>query len=278
MILSGIEISQNIYKQLREYIKKLSKKPKLAVVLIWDNPSSIRYITQKQKWAQYIWVDFELIQFDINIWEKDLLKTINRLNNDDSINGYIVQLPLPKHIDESKIINNISPSKDVDGFTNINQWKIVIWDETWLAPCTPSWVMEIFKYYDISLIWANIVIIGRSNIVWKPLNNILINKSATTTICNSKTKNIEFYTKNADIIILAMWVPKFLKLDAIKVGSVVIDVWFSVIDWVIYGDRDFENIKNNWNPITPVPGWVGRLTVAMLYKNLLKAYNLQNKL
>ena len=276
MLLDWKIVSQKIYDELKQNINCLEKKPKLWVILVWENPSSLRYISQKQKWAEYIWMDFELIKFEENVSNQEILEKINYLNNDNSTSWFIVQLPLPKHLDEEKILNSISPQKDVDWFHPINQWKIVINDFSWLTPCTPTWIMEIFKHYEINLIWKNVVIIGRSNIVWKPIANMLINSQATVTICNSKTKNIEFYTKNADIIITAMWVAKFLTVDKINKDAIIIDVWFSVIDWKIYWDCDFENIFSNWNTITPVPGWVWVLTVACLLKNTLKAYNNQN--
>lgn len=272
MILDWKVIAQKIYDDLKLEISSLSKKPKIWVILVWENSSSIRYINQKQKWANYIWIDFELFKFDETVTEDKLIEVLNKLNLNNNISGYIVQLPLPKHINEKNIINAIIPSKDIDWFHPINQWKIVIWDQDWLTPCTPTWVLEIFNYYNIDIVWKNIVIIWRSNIVWKPLLNMLVNKSATVTICNSKTKNIDFFTKNADIVITAMWVANFLTVDKINKDTIIIDVWFSVIDWKIYWDCDFKNIENNWNKITPVPWWVWTLTVACLMKNALKAY------
>ncbi|MDD5769480.1 MAG: bifunctional 5,10-methylenetetrahydrofolate dehydrogenase/5,10-methenyltetrahydrofolate cyclohydrolase [Candidatus Gracilibacteria bacterium] len=272
MILDGKIVAEKIYNELKNEILPLEKKPKLGAILIGNNSSSIRYIKQKQKWAEYIGVDFELLTFDENISQISLLEEINKLNIDENISGFIIQLPLPKHINEQEIINSINPEKDVDGFHPINQGKIVIGDETGLKPCTPAGVIELCKFYNIDLIGKNIVIIGRSNIVGKPLANMLINMQATLTICNSKTKNIDFYTKNADIIITAMGSPEFLTTEKINKDTVVIDVGFSVIDGKIYGDCDFENIIQNGNKITPVPGGVGALTVAMLMKNTLKAY------
>lgn len=277
MLLDWKIVAQSIYDDLKTKISSLEKKPKLAVILVWENPSSIRYVNQKQKWAEYIWIDFELLKFEENIKENELLKVIDKLNTDKNINWYIVQLPLPKTINEKIIINSILPEKDVDGFHPVNQWKIVIWDDSWLAPCTPAWMIELLNYYKVDIIWKNVVIIWRSNIVWKPIANLLINIGATITICNSKTKNIEYYTKNADIIITAIWSPKFLTTNKINPNSIIVDVWFTVIDGKIYWDTDFENIIKNWNPITPVPGWVWALTVACLMKNTLKAYKNQKK-
>lgn len=276
MILDWKIVAQKIYDDIKNEVSKLSKKPKLAVILVWNNESSIRYIRQKEKRASYVWIDFELFSFKDSISQIDLLKEINKLNSDDDITWFIVQLPLPKHINEKIILNSILRNKDVDWFNPINQWKVVLWDETGFVPCTPAWILELFRYYNIDLIWKNITVIWRSNIVWKPITNLLINIWATVTSCNSKTKNIEFFTKNADIIITAIWKPKFLTVDKINKNAIIIDVWFTVIDWKIYWDADFENILSNWNKITPVPWWVWALTVAVLMKNTLLAY--KNKL
>lgn len=276
MILDWKIVAKKIYENLKNEISQFTKKPKLSAILVWNNSSSIRYIKQKQKWAEFVWIQFELFHFEENITQKELIETINKLNNDENVSWFIVQLPLPKHINEKDVINSINPKKDVDWFTCENQWKIVIWDISWLSPCTPSWIIELCKYYNIDLIWKNIVVIWRSNIVWKPITNLLINIWATVTSCNRNTKNIEFFTKNADIVITAMWNPSFLTLEKINKNTIVIDVWFSVIDEKIYWDSDFQNILNNGNQITPVPGWVWALTVACLMQNTIKAFKNQN--
>lgn len=275
MILDGKKVAEHIYNELKQEISWMLNKPKLWAILVGNNPSSLRYIKQKQKWAEYVGIDFELFHFDENISETKLSEIVNHLNTDKKIHWYIVQLPLPKGIDEKKIINSILPEKDVDGFHPINQWKIVIGDDSGIAPCTPAGMIKLLNYYKIDIVGKNIVVIGRSNIVGKPIANLLINIGATVTICNSKTKNIEFYTKNADIIITAMWVPKFLTIEKINPQCIVVDVWFTVIDEKIHGDADFKNILQQGNAITPVPGWVGALTVAMLMTNTLKAYKNQ---
>lgn len=277
MILDGKIVAQKIYQDLKNEIDILTQKPKLSVILVGKNSPSLRYINQKQKWAEFVWIDFELINFDDNVNEETLLSTITELNQDESVDGFMVQTPLPKHINLEKVINAIDARKDVDGFSPVNQGKIVIGDKSWLPACTPAGVIELCKYYGIELVWQNIVIIGRSNIVGKPLANLLINIGATVTICNSKTKNIETFTKNADIVITAMGVPKFLQANMISKNTKIIDVGFSVIDGKIYGDADFENIILQKNDITPVPGGVGVLTVAMLMTNTLKAYKNKKK-
>ncbi len=272
MILDGKKVAKTLYNELKENIQSLDIKPKLSVLLIGNNQASLRYIRQKEKWAKWVWMDFELFHFDENIEEQNIENIISQLNQDEKTSGFIIQLPLPKHFNEKKILSLIDPKKDVDGFHPVNQWKIVIWDETWLKACTPAGMMELLKYYEIDPKGKNIVIIGKSNIVGKPIANLLINAQATVTICNSQTKNIDFFTQNADIVITAMWVPKFLTPEKINKNTKVIDVGFSIIDDIIYGDADFENILRQWNDITPVPGGVGSLTVAMLLKNTFQAH------
>lgn len=275
MIIDGKKIAKDEYELLKEEIKSMQEKPSLHALLIWNNPSSLRYIRQKKKWADYIWIDFFLYHFEEDWEEKVLLEKIESLNNDKKVSGIICQLPLPEKIDTKKVIDSIHSLKDVDGFTNINMGKIVIGDDSWLVPCTPAGVMHIFEKEKIDLKGKKVVIIGRSNIVGKPLVNICINKQATVSCCNSQTKDIKEYTKDADIVILATGKPWLLSLDMINDTTIVIDVWFTVEDGKIYGDACFEEIEKNGNKITPVPGWVGALTVLFLMKNTLKAFYLQ---
>lgn len=278
MIIDWKQIASKIYDDIKTEVEALEKKPKLSVILVWDNSASIRYVAQKEKWANYTWIDFELIKFKDTISEKDLINKIEELNKDNSVSWFIVQLPLPKNIDSINILNKISPLKDVDGFHPENQWKIIVNDPTGLAPCTPKWVMEIFKHENIDLKWKNIAIIWSSNIVGKPMASLLMNSWATVTVCNSKTDDISKYTSIANIVITATWIPGIITKDIINDKTIVIDVWFTVIDWKIYWDADFDNIEKNWNLITPVPGWVWALTVALLMKNTLQAYKTQKKI
>lgn len=272
MILSWKELALKIYDDIKNEVKNFKKKPKLWIVLVWKNKSSLKYIEQKKKRALYVWFDFELYSFEESISQNDLLLQIDKLNNDNSISWYIVQLPLPEHIDKDKITSKIDPNKDVDWFHPLNQWKIIINDKTWFIPCTPFWILELLKNYNIEITWKNVVIIWRSNIVWKPLSNLLINLWATVIVCNSKTKDVSFFTKNADIVIVAVWQKWFLKPDMINEKTIVIDVWFNIIEWKIYWDACFDEIYKKWNYITPVPWWVWPLTVAFLIKNTLLAY------
>lgn len=277
MLINGKQIAENIYEKLKKEVSNLKSKPKMVVILVWEKSASLSYIRQKQKWADYVGIDFELIKFEENVKETELLRKIKELNNDQSVNWFIVQLPLPEHINEKKIINNINPKKDIDWFHPKNQWKVLIWDNSWFVPCTPAGIIEILKYQKINLEWKVACVIGKSNIVWKPITSLLINAWATVISCNSKTKNLRKFTTIADIIIIATWVPKMLKVDMIKVWATIIDVWFTVLDGKIYWDADTELIDIAWNNITPVPGWVWALTVCILMKNTVKAYRMQKK-
>jgi len=273
MIIDWKKIAREIYDSIKKEVEKLDKKPTLQAILVWNNPASLRYIAQKEKWAKYCWINFDLKHLDENISEDELLKIINYSNNDKNIDWYIAQLPLPKNINEQKIINAISPDKDVDWFNQQNQWKILIWDDSWFVPCTPAWIMEILKSMWVNVAWKIVTVIWKSNIVWKPITALLINAWATVTSCNSKTPSIEEFTKKSDIVVVATWRPWLLKASMINDNTIVIDVWFTVIDNKIYWDTEFETINANWNKITPVPWGVWALTVAMLMNNTLKAYN-----
>ena len=275
MIIDWIKHAESIYEELKDEISKIETKPHLAVILVGENSPSLRYINQKRKWANYIGMDFTLIEFPSKVTQEELLKETRRLNKDKSIDWFMIQTPLPNHINTDEIIEAISPEKDVDGFHPVNQWKIVIGDKTAFAACTPAWIMELFNLENIPLSGKVVCVLWRSNIVWKPVVNLLINQWATVIACNSKTPNIEKFTKQADIVVLAIWQPGFLKTYMISDSAIIIDVGFSVIDWVIFWDADTKNIKSNGNLITPVPGWVWRMTVAMLLKNTLKAHKLQ---
>lgn len=276
MLIDWKKIAQKIYDDIKVEVAKNDKKPSLWAILVWEDSSSLRYINQKMKWADFTWINLKLEQLDKNISEVELLAKIKEFNNDKNINWYIVQLPLPKHINSTKILNEIDPKKDIDGFHPNNQWKVLIWDNTGFVPCTPAWIMEIFNYENIVLEWKNVCVVGRSNIVWKPIISLLINAWATVLCCNSKTKNLDKMTSQADIIIVATGQPNLLKVSMAKVWATIIDVWFTVIDWKIYWDCETKLFDLMWSKITPVPGWVWALTVSMLMKNTLKAFKLQN--
>lgn len=277
MIIDWNKIAQKIYDEMREEIKTFTIKPTLGVILVWNNPASLKYIDWKKKWAEYVWIKFILARFTEDVSEKELLDKLKEWNESPNINGYIVQLPLPEHINTMKILNTIHPKKDVDGFHPNNQWKVLIWDTNGFMPCTPAGLMELLKEQKVELEWKVVCVVWRSNIVWKPTIALLINAWATIIACNSKTKNLERFTQQADIVIMATWNPKLLKVNMIKVWAMVLDVWFTIVDGKVYGDADTKLIDIVWWKITPVPGWVWALTKAMLMKNTLKAYKLQNK-
>lgn len=271
MIIDGKKIAQTLYNNLKNDIEKQGIRPTLAAVLVWDNSASLRYIKQKKKWAEFVWIDFKLIQLKSNVTQIELEKTIDELNNNKNVDGYIVQLPLPKHINETTIIRKIDSKKDVDGFHPENTGKVLIGDSTGFVPCTPAWVMYMFDVMWTELSGKQVTIVWRSNIVGKPLAALLINAWATVSICNSKTPDIKKYTSSSDIVIMATGQPHLLKLDMVKIGTTIIDVGFTVIDGKIYGDADFDLLEKVGNNITPVPGGVWALTVAMLMKNTLQA-------
>lgn len=275
MIIDGKKIAQWEFKKLTKEIAALKTPPCLCAFLVWNNSSSLRYIAQKKKWAQKVGITFILEHLKESTPEKTLLKKIQEKNTDPNIHGVMVQLPLPQHIESKKVIEMISSQKDVDGFHPINQWKIVIGDDSGFIPCTPNGIMYLLSTLTTDLGGKSVTVIWRSNIVGKPVINLLINQWATVMCCNSKTKNIAFYTKNADIVIVAAWSPKLLKASMLKKKAIVIDVWFTVKDGKIYGDADFKNIEKSGHSITPVPGWVWAMTVLHLMKNTLKAYHQQ---
>lgn len=274
MIIDWKEIALRKYEQIKKQVSDIKTPLTLLAILVWNNPSSLRYIRQKKKWSEYVWINFVLDHLDENIEEKVLLEKIEKYNNDKNITGMIVQLPLPNHIDSKRVINLINPVKDIDWFNEKNQWKLLIWDDSWLIPCTPAWVIDIINDLKIDLRWKTVTVIWKSNIVWKPLTMLLINASATVISCNSKTKDLKQFTKISDIVICAVWKPWLLTLDMVNDKTVIIDVWFTVVDDKIYWDANFDNIDKNWNQITPVPGWVWPLTVANLMENIVKSYNL----
>lgn len=276
MILDGKKIASDIYEWLWSQINSLIKKPVLWAILVWNSPESLRYISQKRKFAQKIGMGFELFQFSDDILEEALKSEVSSLNNNPNISGYIIQLPLPPGIDSLRIIRNIDPKKDVDGFHPENIGKIMIWDETGFAPCTPEWVMKIFEHYNISLSGKNIVVLGQSNIVGKPMAQMCINSGATVTSCNNITPDISLYTRSADIIISATGHVDLITPDIVKPDAVIIDVWFSVVDGKIFWDAKYDELLAAWNSITPVPGWVGPMTVAILLSNTLKAHKLSH--
>lgn len=274
--IDGKAFSQVILEKIREehnqLKEKYGKQAGLAVVIVGNNPASQVYVRNKMKACENVGFYSENIELDENISEEELLQEINKLNKNDRINGILVQLPLPSHINELKIIDSISPEKDVDGFHVANIGKMVIGDETGFLSCTPYGIMQLLEEYKIEIAGKDAVIIGRSNIVGKPMALMLIQKGATVQVCNSRTKDLRKKLNDADIIVVAAGVPKLLKKEDVKEGAVVIDVGINRVDGKICGDVDYEEVAERASYITPVPGGVGPMTIASLIKNTFKSY------
>ena len=289
LVLSGKEVSASVYDSLDQKIKKLrdhSIKPGLAVVLVGDNPASQVYVRSKTKTFNKLGLYTKTYRLPSDSLQKELLKLIDDLNQNNLFHGILVQLPLPKHIDSDKVINRILPSKDVDGFHPENAGLLSIGKPRFI-PCTPKGIMEILKHYKIKLSGKHVVVVGRSNIVGRPISILTSlkgeNSNGTTTLCHSGTKEIENHTKTADVVIVALGVPGFLKGNMIKEGAVVVDVGINRIDnssekgYKLVGDVAWEETYKKASAITPVPGGVGPMTIAMLVQNTVEAAVLQEK-
>ena len=277
-LIDGKKISDQIKEEIRqeiEDIKKLDGKvPGLAVVLVGENPASKVYVGSKERTCNSLGMHSEKYVLAEDASEEELLELIEKLNAKEDINGILVQLPLPKHIDEKKVIHAIAPEKDVDGFHPENVGKLLIGDDTFKS-CTPYGIVELLKRTGVEIMGKDIAIVGRSNIVGKPLAAMLINESATVTVCHSRTKDLKEVIKRAEIVIVAVGIEKFLKEDMVKEGAVVIDVGINRdSEGKLCGDVDFEEVSAKTSYITPVPGGVGPMTIAMLMKNTLKAYKM----
>ena len=280
IIIDGKELAKKTRQNLKIECDALKSKgitPKLAVIMGGDNPASKVYVRSKSKACQEVGVEYEEYLLDSNITQKELIDLIKKLNNDKNINGILLQSPIPKHLDINEAFRTIDYHKDVDGFHPMNVGKLTLGQDTFVS-CTPYGVMRMFEEYNIDLCGKNVVILGRSNIVGKPLTQCCLNKSATITVCHSKTQNTKKITKEADIVISAIGKPKFITEDMIKEGAIVIDVGINRDEnGKIVGDVDFENVKQKASYITPVPGGVGPMTVAMLINNVIKAAKNQNQ-
>nr|WP_314115119.1 bifunctional methylenetetrahydrofolate dehydrogenase/methenyltetrahydrofolate cyclohydrolase FolD [uncultured Leptotrichia sp.] len=275
-IIDGKALSEKILKEIEqehsELEKKVERKAGLAVIIVGENPASQIYVRNKIRACEKVGFHSETIRLDENITEENLLLEIEKLNNNSNIDGILVQLPIPKHIDGLKIINAISAKKDVDGFHTTNIGKMMIGDETGFLPCTPAGVIQMFEEYNINLEGKDVLVIGQSNIVGKPMTLLLIKKRATVQVCNSKTKNLSEKLQKADVIVAAAGSPKLIKATDVKEGVVIIDVGINRVDGKLCGDVDFEKVSKKASFITPVPGGVGPMTIAMLIKNTFKSY------
>lgn len=275
-LINGKEISQNIKDRVKAEVDELKHKnkrlPKLTVILVGDDQASKVYVRNKERGCQYTGILSDIIRRDNDCSQDELLEIIDQLNKDDSVDGILVQLPLPKQIDEQAVIEAIDPAKDVDGFHPANVAKLFLGEEG-MVPCTPAGMLEMLQAIDYDLDGKEVVVVGRSNIVGKPVALLCLRNNATVTIAHSHTKNLSEVTSRADVLIAAIGQPKFFTKDYIKEGAVVLDVGMDRDENnKLCGDVDFDNVKDKCLAITPVPGGVGPMTIAMLLSNTLKAY------
>lgn len=279
-LLDGKEVASKVRLNLKEEVTKLKEEnifPKLAVIMVGNDSASQIYVRNKSKACEEIGIEFEEFLLDENTSQEELLNLIDNLNGKEDVNGILLQSPIPKNLDINEAFRRISPEKDVDGFNPVNVGRLSLGQNGFVS-CTPSGVIKILEEYNIDIEGKNAVVLGRSNIVGKPMSQCLLNKNATVTICHSKTQNIENITKNADILVAAIGKREFVKEDMVKEGAVVIDVGINRDeDGKLKGDVDFENVSKKASYITPVPGGVGPMTVAMLMNNVVKAAKEQNK-
>ncbi len=282
-IINGKYIAENLLEKIKkrslEFKKETNRSPTLVVIIVGENPASKIYVNNKIKISQSVNFQSINIQFPVNINETDILKKIEELNSDDNIDGILVQLPLPKHISTENVINKISIRKDVDGFHPVNFGNLCLGNDT-IVPCTPLGCLHLIKKEIQSLDGLNVTILGRSNIVGKPIQALLLNESCTTTITHSKSKNLQDFTKQADILVVAIGKPEFITEEYVKKDAFVIDVGINriVSSQKIVGDVKFDNVIRKVKKITPVPGGVGPMTIAMLMYNTIKLSFTRNKI
>jgi len=276
-IIDGKQISLDIKNELKERVAKYKEQGieiTLAVVKVGNDPASAVYVRNKEKACEYVGINSKTLALPEETTEEELLNVVKELNEDKNVNGILVQLPLPKHIDESKVLLTIDSTKDVDGFHPVNVGKMVIGEDTFL-PCTPAGIIEMIKRTDIDIEGKECVVIGRSNIVGKPMAMLMLKENATVTIAHSRTKDLKEVTKRADIIVAAIGKAKFVTADYVKEGAVVIDVGMDRDEnGKLCGDVDFESVSKVASAITPVPGGVGPMTVTMLLVNCLRSVEL----
>lgn len=273
-VISGREVAENILTtDLKNKVIELNKKnikPKLIVILVGDMKASASYVAQKEKFAVKAGIESDVMRFESSVTESDILDQIDIINNDKSIHGVIVQLPLPDHISVAKVLNRIDPSKDVDGFTPTNVGKLFLGEDT-LVSCTPKGIMQMLASTGTDLNGKNVTVVGRSNIVGKPVAILCLQQNATVTMCHSRTKDLNAKLSDADVVIVAVGIPKFINGDQIPKDSIVIDVGIHNIDGKLCGDVDFDSASLKASAITPVPGGVGPMTVCALIENTILA-------
>ena len=275
--IDGKLISSKVKEELKAEIKTYMIKPCLAVIQIGDDEASNVYIKAKEKACNEVGIYLKHVKFDENAREIEVINKIIELNNDEYVHGILLQLPIPPRFNEEKLINYIARNKAVDGLTDINVGKLMN-NKKCLISCTPQGIMKMLEEMNVEISGKNVVIVGRSKLVGKPLISLFLNNDATVTVCHSKTQNLKQFTENADILVVAVGQKHLITEDMVKENSVVIDVGINRIDGKLYGDVDYENVKNKVSLITPVPGGVGPMTVAMLLNNVNIVYkNMNNK-
>lgn len=275
--IDGKLISSKIREEIKTEVKNYMIKPCLAVIQIGNDEASNIYINAKEKACNEVGIYLKHIKFDETTREIEIINKIIELNNDEYVHGILLQLPIPQKFNEERLINYIARNKDVDGLTDINVGKLIN-NKKCLVSCTPQGIMKLLQESNVEISGKNVVIVGRSKLVGKPLMSLFLNNDATVTICHSKTQNLKEFTKNADILVVAVGCKHLITKDMVKDGSVVIDVGINRVDGKIYGDVDYENVKKKASLITPVPGGVGPMTVAMLLNNVNISYkNMTNK-
>ncbi len=278
-LIDGKIVAKEILDNLADEVLFLNKKPCLAVIIVGNDSASKIYVNLKKKKALELGFNSIVIELPEKTLEKDLIDKIEELNSDKNVNAILVQMPLPKHINPLKIIETISPQKDVDCFHPYNVGNISIGKKSYVYPCTPKGIIRLLEYYDIKIEGKHAVVIGRSNIVGRPLSQMLINENATVTLCHSKTKNLSEITKTADILISAVGKPNLVTENMVKDGVVIIDVGMNRLEnGKLCGDVDFENVKDKASYITPVPGGVGPMTICSLMVNTYDLFKYQNSL
>ena len=272
-LLDGVKVSNSISSALVDIIKTLELK--LAIILVGDSPSSVVYVNSKKKKCNSLGVGCEIIHFESNATEEEILRKIEFYNNDATITGILVQLPLPAHVNTRKILDFVDINKDVDGLNSQHLLRMLLNEER-IIPCTPKGIITLFDYYKLNLYGKKVCVVGFSNLVGKPLALMCINRGATVTICNSKTKNLKEHTLKSEVIVCSVGKPELITKDMVPKGCIVVDIGITKINGKIYGDVDFDNVKDKCSYITPVPGGVGPMTIISLIENLIFLKNLQN--
>ena len=275
MIISGKELSDELRSEIVERVKVIKNiydvAPHLAVIIVGDDPASQSYVKGKSKACDEVGITNTTIQLPSDVSQQDLIQTIDELNRNSKIDGILVQLPLPNHIDEASVMNYINPLKDVDGFHPVNVDGLYTGKKC-IKPCTPTGIIKLLKKAKVEIEGKNVVVLGRSNIVGLPVAKMLLDENATVTVCHSKTKNLKEITSQADILIVAIGKPKFVTADMVKDGAVVIDVGVNRVDGKLVGDVDFDNVEHKTSVITPVPGGVGPMTITCLLENTIECF------